>query len=335
MAIDLPLIFALTVAFSIALYVVLDGFDLGIGILFLFAPSDPERDTMMNSIAPVWDGNETWLVMGGTLLFAAFPVVYAAVLPAFYVPLMLMLFALVFRGVAFEFRFRATRSRILWDWAFSAGSGIAGLMQGMMLGAFIDGVPVRDGQFAGTTFSFFSTFALASGFGVVAGYSLLGAGWLIFKTAATTQDFARRVAPLSLAATLLFIAIVSIWTPFAHPYIKDRWFSLPNFLFLWPVPFVTAALALAIWRAVSGKRDYLPFLMSIGLFMIAFAGLGVSLWPYAIPYSVTIQQAAGSVDTLLFLAVGTAIVLPITLAYLGYAHWIFRGKVSAGYERQP
>ena len=333
MALDLPLIFAFTVALSIALYVVLDGFDLGIGILFLLAPSDPDRDTMMNSIAPVWDGNETWLVMGGTLLFAAFPVVYAAVLPAFYVPLMLMLFALVFRGVAFEFRFRATQSRFLWDWAFSVGSGIAALMQGMMLGAFIDGVPVRDGHFAGTTLAFFSGFTLASGFGVVAGYSLLGATWLIFKTEAATRDFARRLAPWSLAATLLFIAIVSVWTPFTHPFIKDRWFSLPNFLFLWPVPLVTAALAFGIWRAVSGKRDYLPFLLSAGLFMIAFVGLGISLWPYAIPYSVTIDQAAGSEDTLEFLAVGTAIILPITLAYLGYAHWIFRGKVSTSYER--
>jgi cytochrome d ubiquinol oxidase subunit II len=320
LALDLPLIFALTVAFSIALYVVLDGFDLGIGILFLLAPSNRERDTMMNSIAPVWDGNETWLVMGGTLLFAAFPVVYAAVLPALYVPLMLMLFALVFRGVAFEFRFRATRSRPLWDWAFSAGSGIAALMQGMMLGAFIDGVPVRDSHFAGATFSFFSIFALASGLGLVAGYALLGATWLIFKTESTTQDFAKRLVPWSLAATLLFIGIVSIWTPFAHPFITERWSSLPNFLFLWPVPFVTAALAFGIWRAVSGKRDWLPFLLSVGLFMSAFIGLAISLWPYAIPYNVTIWQAAGSTDTLAFLAVGTAIILPITLAYLGYAH---------------
>ena len=331
MALDLPLVFALTVAFSIALYVVLDGFDLGVGILFLLAPSDRERDTMMNSIAPVWDGNETWLVMGGTLLFAAFPVVYAAVLPAFYVPLMLMLLALVFRGIAFEFRFRANRSRILWDWAFSVGSGVVALMQGIMLGAFISGVPVRDGQFAGTTFSFFSGFALASGLGVLAGYALLGAAWLIFRTEATTQDFARRQAPWTLAVTLLFIGVVSLWTPFSNPFIAERWFSFPNFLFLWPVPLVTAALAFGIWRTVFGSRDWLPFLLSIGLFMVAYLGLAISLWPYAIPYSVTLQQAAGSRDTLVFLAVGTAIILPITIAYLGYAHWIFRGKVSTGY----
>jgi cytochrome d ubiquinol oxidase subunit II len=332
MALDLPLIFALTVAFSIALYVVLDGFDLGIGILFLLAPSDRERDTMMNSIAPVWDGNETWLVMGGTLLFAAFPVVYAAVLPAFYVPLMLMLFALVFRGVAFEFRFRATRSRALWDWAFSAGSGIAALMQGMMLGAFLDGVPVRGGQFTGATLSFFSTFTLASGFGVIAGYALW-ARPADFQTTTTTQDFAG--ASRRRLARPLFSSASSHLDALAHPFIAERWFSLPNFLFLWPVPFVTGALALGIWRAVSGRRDWLPFLLSAGLFMVAFTGLGISLWPYAIPYSVTIRQAAGSTDTLAFLAVGTAIILPITLAYLGYAHWIFRGKVSTGYGHQP
>lgn len=332
MSLDLPLIFAFIVALSVCLYVMLDGFDLGIGILFPFASSDRERDAMMNSIGPVWDGNETWLVMGGTLLFAAFPVVYAAVLPALYAPLMLMLFALIFRGVAFEFRFRATRSRPAWNWAFSLGSGIAALMQGLMLGAFIDGVPIRDGRFAGDTLSFFSAFAAASGFGVVAGYALLGAAWLIYKTEGSTQAFARAAAPWTLAGTLLFIGIVSVWTPFAHPGIAQRWFSLPNFLFLWPVPFVTAALALWLWRSFLGTRDGLPFLLALALFLIAYLGLGISLWPYAIPESVTIWEAAGAPDTLVFLGVGTAIVLPVTIGYLGYAHWMFRGKITGGYE---
>ena len=205
-------------------------------------------------------------------------------------------------------------------------------MQGMMLGAFIAGVPVRDGQFVGTTFSFFSGFALASGLGVIAGYALLGATWLIFKTEGLTQALGRAIAPWTLAVTLLFIGLISIWTPLAHPFIAERWFSLPNFLFLWPVPLVTGALAFGIWRAVSGSRDWLPFLLSIGLFMVAYLGLGISLWPYAIPESVTIWQAAGSRDTLVFLAVGTAIILPITIAYLAYTYWIFRGKVSSGYE---
>jgi cytochrome d ubiquinol oxidase subunit II len=329
---DLPLIFALTVAFSVGLYVLLDGFDLGIGILFLRAPGDDERDAMMNSIAPVWDGNETWLVLGGTLLFAAFPVVYATVLPAFYVPLMVMLFALVFRGVAFEFRFRAKKARAWWDWAFSLGSGIAALMQGLMLGAFIDGVPVQNGHFAGGVFSFFSVFALASGLGTIAGYALLGATWLIFKTGGGTQNFARHAARWALLATLAFIGIISLWTPLAHPGIAARWFSLPNILFLWPVPFVTAMLALLIWRAIPLPPDGKPFLYSLALALLAYAGLGISLWPYAIPESVTLWQAAGSSDTLIFVGVGTAIILPLTLGYLGYAHWVFRGKAHGGYE---
>jgi cytochrome d ubiquinol oxidase subunit II len=328
---DLPLIFALIVAFGVGLYALLDGLDLGVGILFLLAPSEDARDAMMNSVGPVWDGNETWLVMSGTVLFAAFPLVYAVVLPAFYVPLMLMLFALVFRGVAFEFRFRARRSRILWDWAFSLGSGVAALMQGLMLGAFIDGVPIRDGQFAGGTFAFFGSFALASALGVVAGYALLGASWLIYKTEGPTQAFARGLAPWALAAVLLFIGIVSIWTPLAHPAIAERWFSLPNILFLWSVPLVTAGLAFGIWRAIPGPRDGLPLLLSILLVLMGYVGLGISLWPYAIPQSVTIWQAAGAPETLRFLGVGIAIILPVTLAYLGYAYWTFRGKVRTGY----
>ena len=328
--IDLPLIFALIVAFSVALYVLLDGFDLGIGILFLHAPGDEERDAMMNSIAPVWDGNETWLVMGGTLLFAAFPVVYAVVLPALYVPLTIMLFALVFRGVAFEFRFRARRRKV-WDWAFALGSGVAALMQGLMLGAFIDGLPVTDGKFAGDAFSFFSSFALASGLGVVAGYALLGATWLILRTAGSTQEYARSAARLALLATLASIADVSLWTPLTHPAIAERWFSLPNIAFLWPVPFATLALAVLIWRAISTPPDWRAFAYSIALSLLAYAGLGISLWPYAIPENVTIWEAAGAPDTLLFVGVGTAIILPLTLAYLAYAHWVFRGKVEGGY----
>jgi cytochrome d ubiquinol oxidase subunit II len=328
--IDLPLIFALVVAFSVALYALQDGFDLGIGVLFLHAPGDEERDAMMNSIAPVWDGNETWLVMGGTLLFAAFPVVYAVVLPAFYLPLTVMLFALVFRGVAFEFRFRAKRRKV-WDWAFALGSSIAALMQGLMLGAFIEGLPVRDAKFAGNVFSFFSPFAVVSGLGVVAGYALLGSTWLIFRTAGVTQIFARVAARWALLATLVFIGIVSLWTPLAHPTIAHRWFSLPNIAFLWPVPFATLALAVLIWRAIPVPPDGRAFAYSIALSLLAYAGLGISLWPYAIPESVTIWQAAGARDTLIFVGVGTAIILPLTLAYLAYAHWVFRGKVEGGY----
>ena len=188
MSLDLPLLFALVLAFAVAMYVVMDGFDLGIGILFPFAPEDADRDMMMNSIAPIWDGNETWLVMGGTLLIGAFPVAYATLLPAFYIPLMAMLFALIFRGIAFEFRFRATRFRRFWDWSFAGGSALAGFCQGLVLGGFIDGVPIRDNIFAGTAFGFLSPFAVACGLGLMPGYALLGAGWLIFSCSAVKKS---------------------------------------------------------------------------------------------------------------------------------------------------
>ncbi|HZB93352.1 MAG TPA: cytochrome d ubiquinol oxidase subunit II [Stellaceae bacterium] len=325
MTLDLPLLFALVLAFGVAMYVVMDGFDLGIGILFLLAPSDADRDAMMNSVAPIWDGNETWLVLGGTLLIGAFPVAYGTLLPALYVPLVLMLFALIFRGIAFEFRFRAARFRRVWDWAFAGGSMLAGFSQGVVLGAFIDGAAEPP-----QPLGFFSAFALVCGLGLLAGYVLLGATWLILKTAGSTAAFGRRAARPALLATLAVIALVSIWTPLAHEPILERWFSLPNILFLWPVPFVTAATAVVIWRTVPGTREALPFLGSIFLFLLALSGLGVSIFPYAVPWRVTLWQAASSTPTLDFIGVGVLVILPIILAYLGFAHWVFRGKADAG-----
>ncbi|HET7594391.1 MAG TPA: cytochrome d ubiquinol oxidase subunit II [Stellaceae bacterium] len=330
MSLDLPLLFAFVLAFGVAMYVVMDGFDLGLGVLFPLAPSDDDRDMMMNSIAPIWDGNETWLVLGGTLLIAAFPVAYATLLPAFYVPLVVMLFALIFRGIAFEFRFRAARFRFLWDWAFAGGSALAAFCQGLVLGAFIDGVPVDGERFAGSALGFISGFAVVSGLGVVAGYALLGATWLILKTGGTTGEFGRRAARPALLVTLAFVVVISLWTPISHPQIAARWFSLPNFLFLWPVPFVTALVGWVIWRSIRSTHEAVPFLFSIGLFLLALLGLGISLFPYAVPWQVTIWQAASSTPTLQFVGVGVLIILPITLGYLGYAHWIFRGKVRAG-----
>jgi cytochrome d ubiquinol oxidase subunit II len=333
MAADLPTLLGLAVAFSVVLYVVMDGFDLGVGILFVPAPRDSDRDTMMNSIAPFWDGNETWLVLGGTLLIAAFPLAYATLLPAFYVPIMTMLFALIFRGIAFEFRFRAGRFRRIWDFAFSGGSILAGFCQGLVLGGFIDGIHVEGRAFAGGTFDFASAFSVACGFGLIAGYALLGATWLIFRTEGETAAYARAAAPIALAITLAFIAAVSLWTPLTHPRIAQRWFSWPNIAFLSPVPLVTALVALAIWRSIKGAREARPFLLSIGLFLLAFLGLGISLWPYAVPYEATLWEAASSPATLAFVGIGTAVIMPITLGYLGYAHWVFRGKSSrdAGY----
>ena len=325
MSLDLPLLLALLLVFGIALYVVLDGFDLGIGILFPLAPHEADRDAMMNSVAPIWDGNETWLVLGGTLLIAAFPVAYASLLPAFYVPLMVMLFALIFRGIAFEYRFRAERRRVFWDMAFAGGSTLAAFCQGMTLGAFIDGVVPDQGPLA-----FFSWFAVVSGLGLIAGYALLGATWLILKTAGSTNNFGRRMTPPALAATLAFIALISLWTPLAYPQIAARWFSLPNILFLWPVPLATALTAFVIWRAVQSRREAVPFLGSIVLFLLALSGLGVSVFPYAVPWRVTLWQAASSIPTLQFTGVGVLLIMPIILAYLGYAHWVFRGKLKTG-----
>ncbi len=333
MAWYLPVLLGLAIGFAILMYVVMDGFDLGVGILFPFAPGEPERTMMISAIAPFWDGNETWLVLGGTLLIAAFPLAYATLLPAFYVPLIVMLFALIFRGIAFEFRFRATRFRFVWDAAFSGGSLLAAFCQGLVLGGFINGIPVVDGQFHGGTFDFLSTFATVCGFGVVAGYALLGAGWLMLKTTGTTAAFARAAARGALPATLLFVALVSVWTPIAYPSIAQRWFSWPAIAYLSPVPILTALVAYGIWRAISGPTDGRAFALSLALFVLAFLGLGISLWPYAVPYEATIWQAASSAPTLMFTGIGVAVILPFVLLYLGFAHWVFRGKATgdAGY----
>ena len=326
---DLPLLMGLAVAAAVALYVVADGFDLGVGILVPFAPGDPERGTMVNSIAPVWDGNETFLVFGGTLLIAAFPLAYATLLPAFYVPLVTMLFALVFRGVAFEFRFRATRFRRVWDWAFAGGSTLAGFCQGVVLGGFINGIAISNGAFVGGTFDFVRPFAIVCGLGLVAGYALLGATWLILKTDGLTAQLGRRAARVALPITLGFIALVSIWTPIQFSHIGERWFSWPNIAYLWPVPILTALLAFGVWRHIEHGPEYRPFAFSVALFLLAFLGLGISLWPYAVPYTATLWQAASSPPTLVFIGIGTAIILPVVLAYGAFAFWVFRGKVGA------
>lgn len=331
----LPVLLGLAVAFSVVMYVVMDGFDLGIGILVAFAPGEAERATMINSIAPFWDGNETWLVLGGTLLIAAFPLAYAILLPAFYLPLMTMLFALVFRGVAFEFRFRSSRFRWLWDLAFIGGSMLATFCQGIVLGGFINGIHVADGAFGGSTFDFLSVFALICGAGLLPGYAMLGAAWLILKTIGTTADYGRVALRIALPLTLALIALVSIWTPLAYPQIALRWFSWPNIAYLSPVPIVTAAVAFWAWRAISGTRDWLPFLLAIMLFLLAFVGLGISLWPYAVPYTATLWEATSSPPTLAFVGAGTAAIVPVVLAYFAFVYWVFRGKTTdqSGYGR--
>ena len=326
----LPLLFGIAMAFGIAMYVISDGFDLGIGILFLLAPDETDRDLMMNSVAPIWDGNETWLVFGGTVLIGAFPVAYATILPALYLPLVLMLFGLILRGVAFEYRFRATRWRRVWDWAFSGGSILAAFTQGLALGGYIGGIAVEHDVFVGSTWSFLTGFSVATGLGLVCGYALLGATWLVFKTVEGTQVFGRRATPACLGLSLVFLLVISIWTPLAHPNVAHRWFDAPNIYYLWLSPAATLLAAWGIWRTLGGARDVLPFLLSIVLFLLALLGLGITLWPYAVPYDVTLWQAASSTATLEFLGVGTIFILPFVIAYLGYAHWVFRGKTTPG-----
>lgn len=272
----LPLIWALVIGFAVAMYVVLDGFDLGIGILFPFVGSDQERDQMMNTVAPFWDGNETWLVLGGAGLLVAFPVAYAILLPAFYLPVTLMLLGLVLRGVSFEFRWIAKTSKYLWNFAFAGGSTVAAFMQGVIVGGMVSGIKIQGTQYAGGSFDWFTPFALMCGFAMVAGYALLGATWLLMKTEGAVAEHARRYAMIALYAVLFFMAIVSLWTPIEHARIAERWFSLPNFLFFWPVPLVTAVLSFLCWHWLRKGNDFMPFWCAIALFFMGYSGLVIS-----------------------------------------------------------
>lgn len=327
----LPVVWSVVIAVAVLMYVVMDGFDLGIGILFPFAEGEGDRDLMMNSVAPIWDGNETWLVLGGGGLLAAFPVAYATILPALYLPIIIMLLALVFRGVAFEFRFKAaSRNRWWWNAAFAGGSTLAAFAQGLTLGAFIQGFAVQDGRFVGGPFDWVSAFAAMTGLGLVAGYALLGAGWLILKTEGTLQDWAyERAIPL-LSVVVLFVLLVSAWTPFLDNAIHARWFTWPNLAYLAPVPVVTALTVAQLWRAVAARRELQPFVLAIALFLLCYLGLGISLYPMAVPHTVTIWEAASAPSSLLFMLVGVAILLPLILAYTAYCYWVFRGKVRPG-----
>jgi cytochrome d ubiquinol oxidase subunit II len=330
----LPVYWAVVIAFAIAMYVLLDGFDLGIGILFPFAGRHAHRDMMMNSIAPVWDGNETWLVLGGGGLLAAFPVAYGIVLSAVYLPIIAMLLGLILRGVAFEFRFKAERSRVLWDIAFSGGSLVAAFMQGATLGAFIQGMPVAGGKFAGGSFDWLTPFSAMTGIGLVFGYALLGSTWIVWRTEGELQAWCRRIAPRMLIAVVLFIGVVSLWTPFADRAIAERWFTLPNLYYLSPVPVVTAICVLLLWRGLSKGWEVAPFFLAVALFLLSFLGLGISLWPYAVPRTLTIWDAAAQPETQLFILIGVLILLPLILAYTGYSYWVFRGKLrgNEGYH---
>jgi cytochrome d ubiquinol oxidase subunit II len=329
MSVDLAFIWAALIALAVLMYVVMDGFDLGIGILFPFLKRADDRDVMMNTIAPVWDGNETWLVLGGGGLFAVFPLAYSILMTAFYAPLIVMLLALVFRGVAFEFRFRDPRHRFFWDHAFSAGSIAATFCQGMVLGTFIQGIEIEGRSYAGGWFGWLTPFSIFTGVALIVGYALLGSTWLVMKTEGDLQARVIRLARVLTRGTVAAIVAVSVWTPLLNLSYAMRWFSMPNLLYLSPVPLLVAVTAWVLWRSL-GRNDLRPFLCALLLFVLSFAGLAISLYPYLVPPEITIYEAAGPPESLAFLLAGAAVLLPIILAYTAYSYWVFRGKVRHG-----
>jgi cytochrome d ubiquinol oxidase subunit II len=326
----LPVIWAALIGIAVAMYVILDGFDLGVGILFPAFRSDRQRDLMVNTVAPFWDGNETWLVLGGGGLWVAFPKAYAVLMPAMYLPVILMLLALVLRGVAFEFRTVARTSKEWWNRAFWLGSTFAAFFQGVILGGLIQGIKVENGEFAGGPLDWATPFAFVCGVGVVAGYALLGSTWLVMKTEGEVAERSRENAKRLIQAVLGFMGLVSIWTPLAFESIAARWFTLSNFLLLWPVPVVTAGLAWLTWRWLEGGREILPFFGSIGLFLLGYLGLVISWYPYLIPPSLTVWDTAAAPSSQMFVLVGVLLLLPVILGYIGFVYYIFRGKVREG-----
>ncbi len=327
----LALIWAAVLGLAVAMYVILDGFDLGIGILFPFTKTEHERDLMMNTVAPFWDGNETWLVLGGGGLLVAFPKAYAILMPAFYLPLILMLLGLVFRGVAFEFRWIGGANKKFWNVAFTAGSTLAAFAQGTILGDLIQGIKVTNGGYAGGAFDWVTPFAFLCGFAVVTGYALLGATWLIMKTEGNVAERAREHAKYLLTAVVIFMGIVSLWTPFAFPRIAERWFTLPNFIFFSPVPLVTALICYACWKWLHDqRREVLPFACAIALFFLGYSGLVISNFPYLVPPTLTIWQTSAASSSQLFMLFGTLLMLPVILGYTVFVYWMFAGKISEG-----
>jgi cytochrome d ubiquinol oxidase subunit II len=331
MGIDLPLIWALIIGFGLMMYVIMDGFDLGIGILFPFVHDRHDRDTMVNTVAPVWDGNETWLVLGGAALLAAFPLAYSVILSALYLPIVLMLGGLIWRGVAFEFRFKATEAhKPVWDHAFAWGSYIATLSQGVALGAFINGFKVTNGAYSGGALDWLSPFSVFTGLGLVVAYALLGSTWLVMKTEGGLQHRMKQLARPVTLAVLAMIAIVSIWTPLSHPAVAARWFSLPNIIVFAPVPILVLLSTWAILRTLRQDSHAAPFLFALFLLFLGYSGLAISLWPNIIPPSISIWEAAAPPQSMGFTLVGALFIIPFILAYTTWSYYVFRGKVRVG-----
>jgi cytochrome bd ubiquinol oxidase subunit II len=328
MAFDLAFIWAGLIAFAVLAYVILDGFDLGLGIVFPAIKGEANRDLAMNTVAPVWDGNETWLVLGGGGLFAVFPLAYAVVMPALYAPIIVMLLALIFRGVAFEFRWRTKRGKFLWDLSFFGGSLVAAFAQGVALGALVQGIAVEGRQYAGGNWDWLSPFSVLTGIGLVCGYTLLGAAWLVMKTEGYVRERASGIAWIAGGATFVLIGIISLVTPFLNPLYLERWFEVPNVFFTVWVPALLLVAAYFFVRGLREGRDAWPFLASLAMFVLSFIGLGISFYPYMVPPSLTIWEVAAPEASLWFLLVGALVLIPMILAYTGYAYWVFRGKID-------
>src|SRR5665213_449769 len=328
MHIDLTIVWAGIIVFAIVMYVVMDGFDLGIAILFTRFKVGTERDTAMNSIAPVWDGNETWLVLGGGGLMAAFPLGYAIILPALYAPMMAMLLGLVFRGVAFEFRWRDPNHRARWDAGFCIGSIIATFAQGVTLGALLQGIRISGRAYAGGYWDWLTPFSMLTGASLVIGYALLGACWLIWKTSGAVHDEARGFARGLTLGLLAAIAAVSIYTPFLDDKYYKTWFTWPGVCALALMPLVVAAIGGLLYRRAGKGRDFLPFVLTLSLFGLSMLGLAISMWPDLIPSRLSIWDAAAPKSSQIFMLVGAAILMPLILAYTTWAYWVFRGKTA-------
>lgn len=327
--VNLPLVWYGLIAAAIFIYVLLDGFDLGVGILFPFAPEDRSRDIMMNSVAPFWDGNETWLVLGAGGLLAAFPMAYAVLMPAFYMPVIIMLLGLILRGTAFEFRSKASiENRRFWDFSFHAGSLLAAFMQGVILGGFVQGVEITGRSYAGGAFDWLSFYSLFTGAALVFGYSLLGSTWLVMKTEGLTRNWAAKTASRVLPCLLFFFIVVSISMPVINSEIRGLWFSMPDMLFLLPLPAASLALMAVIRQDLHSGRENRPFLLSFVLFLTGYAGIAISIWPYIVPFEITFRRAAAAPESQSLLLVGTAVLLPLILGYVSFCYYILRGKVT-------
>jgi cytochrome bd ubiquinol oxidase subunit II len=325
----LPFVWFAIVGFAVLMYVLMDGFVLGIGILSLLAEDEQQLDHMMTTAAPIWDGNETWLVLGGAGLLAAFPKAYSVMLSALYLPVLLMLVALVLRGVSFEFRFKATTSKRIWAVCFAAGSIAAGFAQGLMLGAIVEGMPLQGGKYLGGAFAWFSPFSMLTAVAVVFGYALLGSTWLIMKTQGALQNVMYALTRPLVVVVVAFMGLVSTWLPFLSSQVMARWFEGSNFLWLSPVPLLALANAVWLWRAVVRRAEYMPFILALTFFALGFAGLVLGIWPNLLPPDLSIWRAAAPPESQGFVLAGTLFMLPAVLGYTWWSYSVFRGKVAA------